>query len=95
MRCTDRGRSRERKNHPAWPLGTAELAAAHHHPQLHHDAFPRSGHGELAGRVLGQRAIRHALRALQLLERHQRRRNGISRGRRPGRRLLDEISHRL
>ena len=89
------GRSHERKNHPARPLGTAELAAAHHHPQLQHDAIPRGGHGELAGRVLGQCAVRHALRALQLLERHQRRRDRAGRGRRPGRRMLDEISHRL
>lgn len=94
MRCTDGG-SHERKNHPAWPLGPTELVAAHHHPQLHHDAFLGRCHGELAGRVLGQRAVRHALRALQLLERHQRRCNGTSRGRRPGRCLLDEISHRL
>ena len=94
MRCTDRGRHYERKNHQTRPLGPAELAAAYHHPQLHHDAFFSRCHGELAGWILGQRAIRHALRALQLLERHQRRRNGIGRGRRPGRRLLDEISHR-
>ena len=89
------GWSHERKNHSAWPLGTAELAATHHHSQLHHDAIPCSGHGELAGWILGQCVIRHALRALQLLERHQRRRNGTGRGRRPGWRLLDEISHRL
>lgn len=89
------GRSHERKNHPARPLGPTKLAAAHHHPQLHHDAFPCGGHGELAGRVLGQCAIRYAFRAIQLLERHQRRCNGIGRGRRPGRRMLDEISHRL
>lgn len=89
------GWSHERKNHPARPLGPAELAAAHHHPQLHHDGLPRSRHGELAGRILGQCAVRHALRALQLLERHRCCRDRAGRGRRPGRRLLDEISHRF
>lgn len=89
------GRIHERKNHPTRPLGPTKLAAAHHHTQLHHDAIPRGGHGELAGWVLDQRAMRHALRAIQLLERHQRRRDRAGRGRRPGRRMLDEISHRL
>lgn len=85
------GRIHERKNHPTWPLGTTELAAAHHHPQLHHDAFPCGGHGELAGRVLGQCAIRYAFRAIQLLERRDgRRRRHRYRGR-AGKGMLDEI----
>lgn len=85
------GRSHERKNHPARPLGPTKLAAAHHHPQLHHDAFPRSGHGELAGRVLGQCAIRYAFRAIQLLERRDGRRRWYRYRRRVGKGVLDEI----
>lgn len=45
----------------------------HHHPQLHHDAFPRSGHGELAGWILGERSPGDAVRTHELLER----RNGV------------------